>query len=78
MLTKQEENELMRNSIERVMNKSVDLLRRVPTFNDQQDEDAAEVNIEDWEVLKPIIVKLWNEKRDEIFRRRNNMPPADA
>jgi accessory colonization factor AcfC len=69
-LTKREEDAILQNSVERVINNSMD--RALKNYNNPKDEDAG-INYEDWEELKPIVTKLWNKARNEVFLKRN--PP---
>jgi hypothetical protein len=63
--TKLEEEEfhILDNSIERVINTT----RRIVNASHHED---AEVNSDDWENLKWIVVRLWNEERNRIFERK--------
>lgn len=54
-------------SLERVINESKRLISMSMT-----DEGDADLNIEDWEVCKPIAVQLWNALRDGVFRVKTN------
>jgi accessory colonization factor AcfC len=69
-LTKREEDQLLQNSIERVINNSMD--RAYKHYDDPKDEDAS-INYDDWEELKPLVNKLWDKARNEVFLKRN--PP---
>jgi hypothetical protein len=67
-LTTREENQLLQNSIERVINTSMDIANKF--YSEHPD---APVNHEDWEELKVLTNKLWNSARNEVFKKRNNM-----
>ena len=54
---------LLENSVERVINTSIRLIKKVPLTTAADHEDVS-VNLEDWEELKPIVVALWNEARN--------------
>ena len=59
----EEEQQLLHNAIERVINTSIRILKRCT------DEDAG-MNLEDWDELKWLTTKLWDEARDRVFRAR--------
>jgi len=58
-----EEFHICDNSIERVINTSMSILHK------SKHEDAG-MNLDDWENLKWIVVRLWNEERNRIFERK--------
>jgi hypothetical protein len=60
-LDKHERRLLLDNSVERVINTSMGLVRV------SKHEDA-QMNYEDWVELKALTVKLWNEARNEAFK----------
>jgi len=67
-LTPSEKRHLLENSIERVINTSLRLVEKYA----EKDEDFM-VNIEDWEALKSLTCKLWNDARNEVFKEANGM-----
>ena len=60
-LSKQERRLLLDNSVERVINTSMGILR-ISTH------ENAQMNFEDWAALKALTVKLWNDARNEAFK----------
>jgi hypothetical protein len=56
-----------RNSLERVINLSIRLLDSIE--NDELNDDV-ELNLEDWEVCKPIAVSIWDAVRDGCLRAK--------
>lgn len=63
-LSDREENQLLSNSIERVINTSI----RLAIESDLED---ASMNVQDWKELKSLTVKLWDQARNEVFKRRS-------
>lgn len=61
-LDKNERRLLLDNSIERVINTSIQIIER------SRHEDA-DMNLEDWKALKWLTVKLWNDARNEAFKK---------
>lgn len=62
-----------RNSLERVINYSVKVLNEIdPAGIEDAAAEDLQVNIEDWDVCKPIAVSLWNALRDACFRAKLN------
>ena len=60
-----------RNSLERVINTTVRILSEIdPAGVKDEYAEELQVNIEDWEVCKPIAVGLWNALRDGCFRMK--------
>jgi hypothetical protein len=67
-LTEREKALVGSNSIERVINTSVNLLHKhAPVESD----DLALVNIEDWSALKNVVCKLWQRAAAEIRAERS-------
>ena len=64
-MTHQDLVDICQNSPERVINTARQMLDK----HASDDEDFG-MNQEDWEVVKPIIVKLWNNARDEVFKQK--------
>lgn len=64
-LTPREEELLLNNSVERVINTSVRLVEKYA----KRDEDQW-LNLEDWKELKYLVVNLFNDARNEVFKRR--------
>lgn len=65
-----EEFHILDNSIERVINTT----RRILSASKHED---AYVNSDDWDNLKWIVVRLWNEERNRIFEKRLNNAKQD-
>lgn len=60
-----EDRLLLENSIERVINTSTKLIEHhVPISNEDM-----EMNLLDWSDLKSLVVKLWDNARNEAFKR---------
>ena len=66
-LTEKEKSELLRCSVERVINSSVELISNSVYEEGSYEESRQEINLDDWEVIKPIVCKLWEEKRSELL-----------
>jgi hypothetical protein len=64
-LDKAERRLLLDNSIERVINTSMKIVER------SRHEDAS-MNYDDWEALKSLTVKLWNNARNDAFIYEQN------
>lgn len=62
------ERTVLDNSPERVINTTLQLLNGVK--DREHREELRGINLEDWETLKPIVVRLWNEERNRIFQAR--------
>ena len=60
-----EERAISENSIERVINTTIQLLEGVR--DREHREELRGINMLDWDELKPIVVRLWNEERNRIF-----------
>jgi hypothetical protein len=67
---------LFDNSIERVINTTLQLLEHI-AFKDTVKEELRSVNVDDWHNLKSHVVDIWNEARNEAFKRLNN-PTIDS
>lgn len=72
-LTNAEIKRICENSIERVINSSMRCARYVRDLESTPEslKEIADINVQDWEELKALAVKLWNMKRDEIFQEYN-------
>lgn len=58
---------LLQNSIERVINNTINNLeRRINRLNEEES-----INLEDWLELKTLVVELFNNARNEAFKRAN-------
>jgi hypothetical protein len=64
------ENVLFDNSIERVINTTLQLLEHI-TFKNADKEELRGVNVDDWHNIKRHVVDIWNEARNEAFKRLN-------
>jgi hypothetical protein len=64
---------LSNNSIERVINTTKRLAEAIASRQPITRElrEDADINLLDWEELKPIVVALWNEARNRAFQRGN-------
>jgi hypothetical protein len=60
-LTEREKRHILENSIERVINTSMRIVKK------STDEDVF-VNLDDWKALKQLVVKLWDRERNQIFK----------
>lgn len=69
-LTKREENQILQNSVERMINTSIQLAQHLEDSKDERIKELASISWQDWEELKQLIVKLWNRERNDIFIRR--------
>lgn len=61
-------------SMERLINttrKCLDMINenKLPEY----ESELVTVSRDDWSTLQQLIEKVWNEKRDQIFREANNM-----
>ena len=79
-LNKAEETVVLQNSPERVVNSTLRVLETVstlpPTVQRLLGEELSElvdINEQDWREIKSTIYKLWNNARDELFRRDGGM-----
>ncbi len=61
-----EQNMVIVNSIERVINTTLQILDRCP-----QNNELVQINQPDWEELKPLVTKIWNDVRNDIFIARH-------
>lgn len=77
-LTYKEENLILQNSVERVINTSVELVDSIDAKEDDALNDRVETNLGDWEELKWLVVKLWNDARNEVFKKREAGTSATA
>ena len=75
-MTKHEENQILQNSIERVLNSAIRLIENAD-FDTEELQELRDVNLDDLQNLKQITVMIWNEKRDQIFRKRNNLATTE-
>jgi len=67
-LTEREKEAIRINSVERMINTTLRLIRPLrKSYNTATAEDAS-INYEDWTELKSLVTKLWNRERDTIFR----------
>lgn len=57
----------MQSAIERVINTSTRMIER-PNLEDR------DINLEDWQEWKPIVVSLWGALHDAIYRDKAGMP----
>lgn len=73
-LSEEQKTTLLQFSVERVINCSMDIVQKVIDNNKLFRDiiDQMEINIEDWEIPKPIIVAIFWNARDEIHRERKN------
>ncbi len=60
-----EEDIILSNSIERVINTTLHILEKL-----NPNRDMVSINQQDWIELKEVTVRIWNEKRNEIFKKR--------
>lgn len=60
-----EERAILDNSIERVINTTIQLLEGVR--DREHREELRSVNLDDWRALKSIATKLWDAERNRIF-----------
>ena len=80
-LTATEKRMIMENSIERVINTSIDLADHVKTYYKQEHiREAADTNYQDWNELKWLTRKLWERERNSIFKEEQaaNVKAKDA
>lgn len=68
-LTKREEDQLLQNSIKRVINTSMKALKVHAHSLACPTAEHASIAYHDWEELKTIVDKLWNDARNEVFRK---------
>ena len=62
MLTEQEMKIMCQMSLERVIKMTRAIAEGYETTEDQQ-----EINREDWEILQPIVLKVWEQERQKAF-----------
>jgi hypothetical protein len=78
------EDQILQNSIERVINTSINLITNnvsVETVKpDRREwlEELQDINLQDWEDLKQITVRLWEQERDRIFRKRQSDTESES
>lgn len=78
------EDQILQNSIERVINTSINLITNnvsVETVKpDRREwlEELQDINLQDWEDLKQITVRLWEQERDRIFRKRESESESES
>lgn len=65
-LTEQQAKTLCKYAIERMINRSIDIATELIPQNDSED-DRANINKDDWEILKPIVMAVWNPVREATF-----------
>jgi hypothetical protein len=68
-LTDPQLDQLLKNSIERVVNTSISIIETTPS----DEPDLIETNLLDWKALKPIVVALWSAAQ---AARRQDLQPA--
>lgn len=66
------EIDVLDNSIERVINTTIKILRRINGKNDDALNELVEINLQDWRELKETTVRLWDAQRNMIFQNSNN------
>jgi hypothetical protein len=69
--TPAERHAVLTNSVERIINSSLEVLDYALRHHDRFPEatlEYASVAYEDWLELKQLVTKIWNEKRDQFFR----------
>lgn len=62
-LTEEDKKFLLQNSVERVINTTIDLLGQMP----EDRRGLRSTNEQDWFDIKPVVVKIFNNARDEVF-----------
>lgn len=67
-LTAREKAQILQNSIERVINTSIQLAEKAVESQNGRLRELGDTNFQDWEELKTLVVKLWDRERDAIFR----------
>jgi hypothetical protein len=67
--TKAEKLQLLDNSIERVINTSMELAQRAERSRNEHLSELGSTNRQDWEELKELVVKIWNDQRNEVFQK---------
>lgn len=74
MLTNKEKKLLLQNSIERVINTTLSILEEeTPTQSESSFKDRWEINLEDWEILKRVVVKLWEAERNNLTKEKEDL-----
>lgn len=68
-LTEKEKTELCKCSIERTINCTMEILYDEMQEKTGIEHDKLDINLEDWIELKPIILKLWANARQEILKK---------
>jgi hypothetical protein len=71
-LSPREQKYILQNSIERVINSSMELVHHCKycTKAEEHLHELSQINWGDWVELKELTVKLWNYHRDEIFKQQ--------
>lgn len=64
--------QLLQNSIERVINSTIKILNTDPA---KVDQELIDINLQDWEELKPVVDHIWNEARTAAYIRANQKDP---
>ena len=75
-----DEKRILDNSIERVINASIQVAQAAETnrIHGYGIEELASTNWQDWEDLKPLTVKIWNSLRNSIFEWRQEQSRSDG
>jgi hypothetical protein len=71
-LTKQEERYIATNSVERMINTAIRLgefCQNNPKLVGEEMSELGSINWQDFQDLKEVMCKLWNERRNDIFKR---------
>jgi hypothetical protein len=66
------------NSVERVINTTLRLLPKLTLSVDEAISEDASVCIEDWEALREVVVRLFDEERNRAFLRANPQLPNEV
>ena len=75
-LTPKEEQAIRTCSVERMINTTIRLVNRLRYSNKASIAEDAQVNWQDWHDHKALVVKLWDEAREEVFRSYTNPDPS--
>jgi hypothetical protein len=65
---------LLENSIERVINTTLQILESVDDqYLPLYLQEYLDINIQDWRSLKSATVEVWNDARNEAYKRAQNV-----
>lgn len=72
MARTKDEQAIATNSIERMINTSLQLAEACLDHKDERIRELADVSIQDWYELRATVEKLWGDARNELFKRELN------